>query len=287
MPSLEFSHPFDLAATLASGQIFHWENPEPGTFVGLIGEHGDHPAILHQPAPDAPVAIHHGDPHTIAHYLGHHHDLPSIQATFPQDAHIAAALAWSPGLRILSQPRWECTATFITSSMKNIPAIRKMSIALRQRFGKEIQIGSHTLHTYPTPETLAAVGETALRQCGLGYRATSLASAAESIASGQVDLAAPAHAQDLETARAHLTQLRGVGPKVADCVLLFAYARHDAFPIDVWVERIILQLYLAKKHKKNRTPAKIREFADTYFGPNRGYAQQFLFHHARHHLTKK
>ncbi|MDB4673775.1 hypothetical protein OAF27_03065 [Verrucomicrobiales bacterium] len=171
--------------------------------------------------------------------------------------------------------------------MKNIPAIRKMSVAIRERFGEKTHAGGHTFHTYPSPETLAAAGETALRECGLGYRAKSLVSAAESIANGHVDLAAPAHAEDLETARAHLTELRGVGPKVADCVLLFAYARFDAFPIDVWVERIILQLYLAKKHKKNRTPAKIKEFADTYFGQNRGYAQQFLFHHARHHLTKK
>jgi N-glycosylase/DNA lyase len=279
-----FAAPFDLAATLASGQVFHWDNPSPGTFAGLIGED---PAVLHQPVPGAPVEVLVGETATVGHYLGHDHDLPAIQSTFPRDQHIAAALAWSPGLRILRQPRWECTATFITSSMKNIPAIRKMSLEIRSRFGQRTEADGHVFHTYPDPDTLAAAGETALRQCGLGYRAKSLASAAGAVASGAVDLAAPASAVSLEEARAHLTALRGVGPKVADCVLLFAYGRTDAFPIDVWVERIVLELYLKKKHKKNRTPAKVRAFAESYFGPHRGYAQQFLFHHARHHLKAR
>ncbi|RYD25356.1 MAG: hypothetical protein EOP86_27420 [Verrucomicrobiaceae bacterium] len=189
------------------------------------------------------------------------------------------AVAWCPGLRILRQPSWECLATFITSSLKQVPHIRQISLTLRQRFGEPVSHpGLPEQWAYPSPAALASAGEAALRACGLGYRAAFLHRTARDIAEGRFDLSAVAALPDDE-ARAALCTLHGVGEKIANCALLFGWERAAAFPIDVWVERVLRQLYFGNDPA---IPAKtLRRFAATHFGPAAGYAQQFLFHHAR------
>jgi N-glycosylase/DNA lyase len=267
--------PFSLAATLGSGQVFHWHEWEGG-YAGLIGTEA---VYLRQP-----------DPHTLLcsagmtekarHYLGLDHDLPAIAATFPAgDAVLERAIAWCPGLRLIRQPHWECLATFITSSLKQVPHIRRISLTLRERFGKAVTAaGLPPQFAYPTPGALAAAGEAALRECGLGYRAPFLHRAAQALANGSMDPHAVAALPDAE-ALAALCSLHGVGEKIASCALLFAWERHGAFPIDVWIERALRDLYFPKR--RTVTARRIREFAGKHFGPHRGYAQQFLFHWAR------
>ena len=216
----------------------------------------------------------------VSHYLGLDHDLELITASFPaNDSALQTALAWSPGLRILRQPPWECLASFITSSLKQVPHIRKISLTLREKFGVS---KSHPQlppqWAYPTPAALAAAGEAALRACGLGYRAAFLHRVATEIANGQFKLEAVQHLPDAE-ARAALCRLHGVGEKIANCALLFGWGRLAAFPVDVWVERALRQLYFADQ--PDVSSKTLRDFARTHFGPAGGYAQQFLFHHAR------
>jgi N-glycosylase/DNA lyase len=213
-------------------------------------------------------------------YLGLDHDLKAITATFPAgDAVLERAMAWCPGLRLLRQPYWECLATFITSSLKQVPHIRRISLTLRERFGQPVvSPGLPVQHTYPDPEALAAAGETALRECGLGYRAPFLHRAALALASGSVDPLSVAGLPDADALTA-LCSLHGVGEKIASCALLFAWERHGMFPIDVWIERALRDLYFPRR--KSITARSIREFAMKHFGPYRGYAQQFLFHWAR------
>jgi N-glycosylase/DNA lyase len=266
---------FDLALTLDSGQVFHWEpDPgRPGRFVGLIGatpcaveRHGDRLAI------DGPP------PAEVATYFALDHPLDAIVATFPRDPAMEAATAFARGMRIIRQPRWECLATFITSALKQVPHIRAMSRAIRERWGRPVPFGGEVLRAYPSPETLAGATEAELRACGLGFRARHLLGAARALASGQVDLAAVAEAPD-DAARELLCRLPGVGVKVANCALLFGFGRLAAFPIDTWIERVLREIYFKKKRRV--TPARLREFAAGYFGPYGGYAQQYLFHHAR------
>lgn len=265
---------FDLAATLNSGQAFHWTEEADG-FVGLVG---DAPVELRQPEPSK-IEIFSPQPKAVESYLGLDHPLDKIVASFPKrDAPLRAAMAYCDGLRILRQPRWECLATFITSSLKQVPHIRAISLKLRERFGNRVSHLSHTLYTYPTPEVLAEAGEEALRSCGLGYRAKSVHRAAVAISDGTFDLAAPDEMDDDE-AREYLVQLYGVGDKIANCVLLFAYERLASFPVDVWVERVVRELYF--DGSPDPSPREIAEFAENHFGPYRGYAQQFLFHYAR------
>lgn len=274
--------PFDLAATLNSGQVFHWHSLPGGGFTGLIGST---PVELRQPSPGLLMCTA-GTVEIVRHYLALDHDMAAITATFPaNDAGLRHAVAWCPGLRILRQPRWECLATFITSSLKQVPHIRQISLTLRERFGRPATAGrgkpiSGALRqwAYPTPSALAAAGENALRACGLGYRAAFLHRTAADIAKGRFDLEAVAALPDTE-ARAALCSLHGVGEKIANCALLFAWERAAAFPIDVWVERVLRRLYF---RNDPAIPAKtLRQFAASHFGPAAGYAQQFLFHHAR------
>ena len=209
-------------------------------------------------------------------YLALDHDMEKIRASLPTDPAMQAAAAGFGGLRIIRQPYWECVATFITSAQKAVPHITQISHTLRQRYGRAVQFENETLHAYPTPEALAALEESDLRACALGYRAKTMLKTARMIASGEIDLFAIAQLPT-EAALAELTRLAGVGEKVANCALLFAYERLDAVPIDVWIARILRDTY----RKTRSNPAQLKAFAAKHFGPYAGYAQQMLFHHAR------
>jgi N-glycosylase/DNA lyase len=187
------------------------------------------------------------------------------------------------GLRIIRQPKWECLATFICSSMKQVAHIRQISLALRQRFGGQRRIGDHTVYLFPSARRLVQASEKELRDCKLGYRAKNLRATARRVSSGQAALEAWAALSDTEL-RKQLCTLPGVGPKIANCVMLFAYERVRAFPIDVWIERVLKQNYFSRR--KKMTAQRLREFSETYFGEHGGYAQQYLFHHARVALRK-
>ena len=263
---------FNLRQTLDSGQVFHWTPDASGGYRGLIGEL---PVRVEQAGEELWVTP--GAEATVARYFALDHDMEAICATFPADSTMAQAAAFCHGLRLIRQPLWECLATFLTSSMKQVAHIRQMSLAIRQRFGRAVP-GWEGLAVYPEPERLARATEAELRACGLGFRAKNLLGTARSVAEGVVNLEAIRMMDDV-AALAELCRLPGVGPKIANCVLLFGYERLRAFPIDVWIERVLRRSYFVGK--RNVTAKRLREFAAEEFGPYGGYAQQYLFHHAR------
>jgi N-glycosylase/DNA lyase len=181
-------------------------------------------------------------------------------------------------LRIIRQPMWECTATFITSAMKQVAHIRQISATLRARYGRVVRAGGLELRAYPAPAALAALDEADLRACGLGFRSAKLLATARRFAAGEMAVDA-LRALDRSAAESALRTLPGVGTKVANCVLLFALEHLDAFPIDVWIERVLRESYF--RGKRRVTAARLRDFAQSHFGHYGGYAQQYLFHHAR------
>jgi N-glycosylase/DNA lyase len=156
--------------------------------------------------------------------------------------------------------------------VKQIVQIQAINQALRRTFGPEVAPQCFGFPDYPI---LAMAGESALRQCKLGFRARHLHRTACLLVEQQADLHAW-HQLPTAVLKTRLLALPGVGEKIADCVLLFAYGRYEVFPIDVWVERVLKQLYFPRA--RNRSPARLRQFALDYFGPYRGYAQQYLFH---------
>jgi N-glycosylase/DNA lyase len=267
---------FDLAMTLNSGQVFHWEKIGDG-FCGMIGDR----AVYVEQRGDI-LKVRFGEmralPKVVARYFALDHPLEEICASFPRDPVMDAARDFCRGLRIIRQPQWECLATFICSSMKQVAHIRQISRALRQRFGQRKQICGGEVFSFPSPEALARTTERELRKCGLGYRANNLLATAKRVASGEADLDSWRALSERQL-RKQLCELPGVGMKVANCVMLFAYERIAAFPIDVWIERVLRENYFVRRRKV--TTKAMAEFVANYFGAHGGYAQQYLFHHAR------
>jgi N-glycosylase/DNA lyase len=261
----------NLRATLECGQVFNWTERSAGVWEGLIGSDL---AVVREKGGRLEVVS--GDAGRCAVYFGLDDDLEGIYEGFPRDETMLAALEFCRGLRIIRQPTWECLATFITSSMKQVVHIRQMSRALRERFGRTVP-GSEW-QAYPAAESLAAASEDELRACGLGYRAKNLRATAQRVASGEADLEAW---RDLDDAalRDALCTLPGVGRKVANCAMLFGFARLGAFPVDTWISRIMRKNYWRGRGKP--TPLALERRLANRFGPHAGYAQQYLFHHAR------
>jgi N-glycosylase/DNA lyase len=267
MPSLFLSHPLDLSSTLLGGQSFSWNPVSPSIFSGWIASYPvqlqikkDH---IHWDNFDL-------SPQQIRHYLSLDLDLPSLlQPHLTSDPHLLAAAQQHPGLRPLREDPWECLANFICSSLKQITQIRQIHANLRSAFGGPTRF-------FPSPSTLAKAGEQSLRDCALGYRARHLAATAHFLASQPSFLSIPSSLPTPQAA-AHLETLPGVGPKISRCVLLYAYGRFDAFPVDVWVDRLLRQLYFPKKRKPFRF-TDLEIWSQKHFGPNRGLAQLLLFH---------
>ena len=278
---------FNLAMTLDSGQVFHWQTMGDG-FVGTIG---DLPVYIERDGSVLKVRCgatptrspRRSLPGIVTHYFALDHPLAEICASFPDDPIMNAARDFCRGLRIIRQPKWECLATFICSSMKQVAHIRQISLALRKRFGEPRQIGGQVFYTFPSAQQIARSSEKQLRACALGYRAQHLRATAQLVSSGECDLEAWSALSDADL-RKQLCALPGVGPKIANCVMLFGYERLRAFPIDVWIGRVLRQQYFPRRKK---IPAqRLREFSERYFGEHGGYAQQYLFHHARVNGTK-
>jgi N-glycosylase/DNA lyase len=288
---------YDLAATLDSGQVFRWRQVG-NSWHGVLGQHflqltqteqGIHAETA------APVENWDG----LRHFLQSEIDFPAVLKAFPDDEPMRNAVAACPGLRLLRQDPWECLASFILSSTKQIVQIRQIVAHLCERFGEPLaplrsaglrsgafltddarapgQRQELQIFSFPTPQRIAATTEADLRACKMGFRAPSLLAAARQITGGHFDLE-KIREMDYPAARAELMKLRGVGGKIADCVLLFAYGFDGAFPVDVWIERALQELYFPRRRANEK---RLRKFAATHFGPHAGYAQQYLFHYMR------
>jgi N-glycosylase/DNA lyase len=268
---------YDLALTLASGQAFRWRRGG-GAWEGVVGsrwvrlrqEPGCLRAETYGPAEDW---------QWLRHYLQTEVDLAPILAAFPDDPPMREAVAACRGLRLLRQEPWECLASFICSSTKQIVQIEQIVALLCRKFGPPLPLppGIQSAAAFPTVERLAAASEAELRACKLGFRAPYLSGTARKLAAGEVDLSRLG-GWPLEEARAALLTLPGVGAKIADCVLLFAYGFQEAFPMDVWIIKALQQLYFPKRRPKL---PRLRHFSRSHFRPYSGYAQQYLFHYMR------
>jgi N-glycosylase/DNA lyase len=268
---------FDLGMTLASGQTFRWRR-DSDSWAGLIGPRW---VRLRQTNEGirAETAASDDDWQWLRHYLQLEVDLEQILASFPEDQPMRDSVAACRGLRLLRQDPWECLASFICSSSKQIVQIEQIVELLCRRFGEPVARANsmEPIHAFPSAERLADASEAELRACKMGFRAPYLFNTARKLAAGELDLSKLGELP-LEEARMALMNLPGVGVKVADCVLLFAYGFQQAFPVDVWIMKALRQLYFPKRHPKL---PRLRRFSQTHFGPYSGYAQQYLFHYMR------
>ena len=273
---LSVAPPFDLTRTLLSGQCFRWtvtgrraRGIVSGT-VAIVTQTRGHLAIEWEGP--------RGKPAMIRRHLGADQPLTAIEAELARDPVLRRLLPQTSGIALMRQDPWECLVSYVVSAFNNIPKISLSIRRVAQFCGRPIPNGARAKeYTFPTPERLAEVTLARLHSCALGYRALYVRDLARLVADGRVDLDAIARLSHAE-ARAALLALPGVGEKVADCVLLFAYGRGEAFPVDVWVQRAVEGSYF---NGRARTPRAIRDWARDRFGPLAGYAQQHLFAAAR------
>jgi N-glycosylase/DNA lyase len=293
--------PFNLPYTLDSGQAFRWS--ERGNYwYGVIGG-----GVLKVRQEGAALLCSSSseqlDAQAVYHYLALDDDLEHILASIMKDDNIIRAVQTFYGLRVMKQDVWECLLSFVVATNSNIPRIKGMVAQMCERFGEGIDFEGQRFWLFPTAQRLAEATIAELTDCGLGYRANFVKSIGEAVHTGRLNLD-ELLLHDYARAKELLTEeirgkktLLGIGPKVADCVLLFSCEKDSAFPIDVWMARVLERDYprLFDEDLKQKLASKVSgkgslseatyeraaAAARGYFGEYAGYAQQYLFHHER------
>lgn len=253
--------PLDLSLTLDCGQSFRWsENPD-GSWHGVVGEKSADVIIR-----DGKLIVC-GDGNNDAGFWKRYFDLDrdyaSICDRFKEDKWLGKAVSTYPGIRILRQDAWEALCSFIISQNNNIPRIKGIISRLCARFGNDLGGGDFS---FPSAGVIASKTPEDLAGLRAGFRVKYILDAARRVAGGEIDLDA-VNEMPIDQARQTLMQINGVGPKVAECALLYGFGRVDAFPVDVWVRRIMSELY----------PDGLPECTSGV----EGIAQQYLFHWRR------
>lgn len=219
-------------------------------------------------------------------------DIDTIFAEISKDSFVRKLISSYPGLRLIRQDPEQCIISFVCASNTNIPTIKRMLATLSRRYGQKVIADGREFHTFPSAFALKRASENDLRTCGLGYRAKAVKAAAAAITEGTLELDYLKRA-DYDEAKGELLKIYGIGPKIADCILLFSFDKLDAFPIDVWIARALATRYCwlaGKKMSEKLTRHQYTQVSDAmrlYFGKYSGYAQQFLYYHMRQNAGKK
>ena len=289
---LRLSGPFDLDATLCCGQVFRWQRSDDW-WLGVVGDH-----VLRVRQEGDVLEFSGVNEVFIKHYFSLDHDIITIAEEIGKDSHIKAALRTYGGLRIVRQPPWECLVSFICATYKSVAAICQMLQKLSAKFGEGLSFEGYEYYAFPSADRLAAASLAELESCGLGYRASYVLETAIMVCNGRHDLVSIGRLP-YERAKRALLDFPGVGLKVADCVLLFSLEKTEAFPVDVWVKRILLRYYIdhfdadfARKLATQRglsdsSYARLNAFGRAYFGAYAGYAQEYLYHYERCFANRK
>jgi N-glycosylase/DNA lyase len=278
--------PFNLDYTLQCGQVFRWQKHNDWWY-GTVRDR-----MIRIRQTNNVLEFEGYDAEFIEKYFRLSDPLPLITVRIGKDDYIKSAIQIFPGLRLIRQDPWECLISYICATFSNIPRIQKMINNLAQRFGNKQNFEDCSFYTFPSPKSLANADLKTLTACKLGFRAKSVLETAKKIHVKTVNLT-ELEELDYETAKKELLRLSGVGDKVADCVLLFSLNKLEAFPIDVWIKKTILEhhgsffddSFVQKiQQRKSLTPReyeRIGSFAREYFGVYAGYAQQYLYHFER------
>ncbi|MBE7046969.1 MAG: DNA-3-methyladenine glycosylase 2 family protein [Ruminococcaceae bacterium] len=266
---------FHPAHTFLCGQCFRWTENSDGSFDGIAYKKAvnvsfsEGTLIIKNTTED--------DFNNIwSHYLDLGRDYTSVKEILSSDTNLKNAIEYGYGIRILNQEPWECLISFIISTQNQIPRIKKIVNSLSEGFGNKILIEDRIYYTFPDADALKGLCEEDLGFLKAGYRAGYIIDAVKKITSGEICLE-KIFDMDYPSAKKELMKIKGVGEKVADCVLLFSYGKTEAFPIDVWVGRIMRNLYLSDE----ASIKDIREESERLFGKYAGIAQQYLFYYAR------
>lgn len=264
------------------GQCFRWDEEQDGNYTGIVKNN-----VINVKKVDNSIAFESlgadNLEELVIDYFDLNRDYEKIKDELSKiDEYLANSIKYGSGIRILNQDLWETIISFIISANNNIPRIKGIINRISQKYGTEIEWKGKKYYTFPTVENLAKATVEDLRSLGLGFRDIRVYNTTHKILEKQVDLEKLHQEVDTKKVRDTLLTLDGVGPKVADCILLFStLKRFDVFPIDVWVRRVMNELYIKKEDETKVNKKDIEKLAKEKYGNLEGIAQQYLFYWKR------
>lgn len=273
---------FELKDIFECGQCFRWNEQEDGSYTGVIKN-----GIINVKKEDETITFTGICDKNIEEVVNEYFDLKRDYEKIKErlgnlDEYLKTSIQYGKGIRILNQDLWETIISFIISANNNIPRIKGIIERISQKYGNEIEWNGKKYYTFPTYEQLKDVTVQEYRNLGLGFRDIRLYETTQMILNKEVDLEKLKNNPNTQEVRNELLRLSGVGPKVADCILLFSdLKRFDVFPIDVWVRRVMNDLYIKEDDETKVSKVKIEKLAEEKFGDLKGLAQQYLFYWRR------
>ena len=258
---------FNLMHTFECGQCFRWNKNDDSSYIGVVGD-----SVITVKQENGVFEFDCDDELLINSYFDLDNNYEDIKNKLSGlDDVLLKAIPSGYGIRILKQDPWEALISFIISANNNIPRIKKIIESLCGNFGKEIIYNNNLYYTFPDANVINKLTVQQLDIIKSGFRAKYIIDAAEKVATGVIDLDS-VYNMDTDEAREYLKQIKGVGNKVADCILLFAYQKYDVFPKDVWIKKVLNDLYGIDEKNFDL-------FVSEHFGDLAGFAQQYLFYY--------
>ena len=279
---LEKYNSFNLKDIFDCGQCFRWNIEDDGSYTGVFKRNVINVKMQNNGILFKGICKDNIIP-TIIDYFDLERDYKLIKSKLSKvDGNMKESIKYGQGIRILNQDLWETIISFIISANNNIPRIKGIIERLSKKYGDKIVYNGKEYYTFPTAEQLKDVSVEEFRELGLGFRDIRLYETTKMVLNKEVDIDNLHNIKDTNIVRDELLKLSGVGPKVADCILLFStLKRFDVFPIDVWVRRVMNDLYIHKEKEQDVSKKEILKIANDKFGDLEGLAQQYLFYWRR------
>lgn len=282
---LENQKSFCMKHIFECGQCFRWNKEEDKSYTGVIKD-----AVLNVKQEKNKIifrGICKGDlKKVVREYFDLDNNYEIIKEKLSKiDNFMKKSIEFGDGIRILNQDLWECIISFIISANNNIPRIKKIIEAISKEYGEEISWRGKKYYFFPSIEALSKASVEDLRKLGTGFRDKRIYNTTKKIYEKEVDLDEIKQLKSSEEIEEKLLTLDGVGNKVANCIMLFSLKRYDVFPIDVWVRRVMNDLYLHKENEKEVDKKELQAFAEEKYKDLAGLAQQYLFYWRREDKT--
>lgn len=278
---LKLKKDFNSTHIFECGQCFRWNLQENGNYIGVVKD-----SVIEVMEKEDEV-IFRGVSESnlkdiVIEYFNLEINYGEIKNKLSRvDNYLKESIEFGNGIRILNQDIFETIISFIISANNNIPRIKKIIENLSKNYGNKIEYNGKNYYTFPKVEDLSKATVADLRNLGLGFRDKRVYTTTRMILKKEIDIEKLKELNDTEKLREEILKLDGVGPKVADCILLFAFNRYDVFPIDVWVRRVMNDLYIKNPQESKVSKVEIKKLAEEKYGELAGLAQQYLFYWKR------
>lgn len=279
---LENCKSFEPEHIFECGQCFRWNKQKDGSYTGIFNQN-----VVNVKKADNKIIFRGICKENIKDECIKYFDLntnyDNIKSKLSNvDNYLKTSIEYGEGIRILNQDLWETLISFIISANNNIPRIRGIIERISKSYGEKIVWDKAEYYTFPTPQELSKASVEDLRNIGLGFRDVRVYETTKIINENPNKLKELEDEKDVNKLREELLKFPGVGPKVADCVMLFSTLKKlEVFPIDVWVRRVMNELYIKNEDETKTNKKEIEELAKTKYGNLAGIAQQYLFYWRR------